>query len=78
MFFWDCFRVALTPEQLCEEHRWGERGRRWQMRFIGGLIVVDVVSTTSTCPSAITTCLSGLISGTASICHLHISAISNA
>jgi hypothetical protein len=71
------FSVALTPEQLCKEHLWSEQGRRWQMWFRVGLIVVDVVSTTTTCPSTITTCLSGLISGTSSICHLHISATSN-
>jgi hypothetical protein len=47
------------------------------MRFMVWLIVVDVVSTTTTCPGTITTCLNGLISGAASVCHLHISATSN-
>jgi hypothetical protein len=61
------FRVTLTPEQLCKEHLWSERGRRWQIRFMVGLIVVDVVSTTTTGPSTITTCLNGLTSGTMSI-----------
>jgi hypothetical protein len=70
-------RVALTPEQLCKEYLWSERGRRWQVWFRVWLIVVDVVSTTTTCPSTIPTSLSSLISGTASICHLHISATSN-
>ena len=41
------------------------------MRFMGGLIVVDVVSTTTTGPSTISTGLSGLISGMVSIFHLH-------
>jgi hypothetical protein len=75
--FLGLFRITLTSEKLCKEHLWSERGRRWQMRFRVGLIIVDVVSTTTTCPSTVTTCLSGLISGTTSVCHLHISTISN-
>jgi hypothetical protein len=47
------------------------------MRFMVGLIVVDVVSTTTTWPNTITTCLSGLIRDAASVCQLHISATSN-
>jgi hypothetical protein len=69
--------ITLTSEKLCKEHLCSERGRRWQMWFMVWLIVVDVVSTTTTCPGTITTCLSSLIRGAASVCHLRISATSN-
>jgi hypothetical protein len=69
--------IALTSEKLCIEHLCSERGRRLQMWFQVWLIVVDIVSTTTTCPDTITTCFSGLIRGAASVCHLYISATSN-
>jgi hypothetical protein len=47
------------------------------MRFVVWRIIVDVVSTTTTCSRTIITCLSGLIRGAVSVCHLHILATSN-
>jgi hypothetical protein len=42
--------IVLTSEKLCKEHLCSEQGRRRQMWFRVWLIMVDVVSTTPTCP----------------------------
>jgi hypothetical protein len=44
------------------------------MRFMVGLIVVDIVSTTTTCPSTITTCLSEGRCGTRRVHELRVNA----
>jgi hypothetical protein len=69
--------IALTSKKLRKEYLCSEQWRRRQMWFWVWLIMVDVVFTTPTCPSTITTSFSSLIRGTMSVCHLHILVTSN-
>jgi hypothetical protein len=71
------FRIPLTSQKLREEQFRRKRWRRWRIGFRVGLIVAGVVPTTATCTRTVATCLSGLISGTTGVRHLHISATSN-
>jgi hypothetical protein len=69
--------IALASKELNEEYLYSEWWRRGQLWLWLWLMVVDVVCTTPTSPCTITTSFSGLIRGTASVCHLHIPATSN-
>jgi hypothetical protein len=69
--------IALASKELCEEYLCSERWRRGQLWLWLWLLVIDVVCTTPTSPCTVATSFSGLIRGTASVCHLHISATSN-